>query len=661
MLPRGARVRLARPLREAINVQHMVRDSHTIPLDADLWDTYSEALLADLRALAELLENLPLDASFSDLSEHVQSVLTARQRVLSILLALEPFQPFDTDHASAVFRAIDAAIGATIDALEEGNQPPPPSPLLRLERDWPRGTPVVAEHTLRQVFGLDEEPVDEIGELKPGLVLAAYKYDGSRLLRQLAPHLMALGLPLTRDVLAMTAAIGWVADAPDPVLAYVSMDLLTRRLLAAPPELTAQVAAYFRERERGSQQARRRVLRTIAGAAQANEEARALAAVEVYRRLVEGPVRQFGWVVRCLDVGTWSPPPTLTRVRDAMVALGGVPQRIAERAVLVDMRNGEAHEDLEWDGIRDQYVVKGQAIGRDMVGVACLSALSFDRGCEAALACHRAAMAPPVREAVAPSPDDPFSMPVWQRAEAFFGSNGLRALRTEFNGRTARVWLKHLEREEVNPCLQALMSVWRLLPEVEVFEVYVQGLDSCRMRVPAVALEHTLPVWTKALETFDRMPTATFLPANFASRRDVESEATAARSAAWISVDGVLDAIDGGPASLEDGDVRLLVDRLALVRVALEQCLHLVPEKAQTRPIAVLMAVRALIDELGRLPGRPLPVKAIEASQHVQHIRYFWSTWGPVSRHPNVPEPPPPPFVLEAQPRRPDTHVRLYL
>ena len=54
MLPRGARVRLARPLREAINIEHRVRDSHTIPLAPRLWDTYSDALVAGLRALADV-------------------------------------------------------------------------------------------------------------------------------------------------------------------------------------------------------------------------------------------------------------------------------------------------------------------------------------------------------------------------------------------------------------------------------------------------------------------------------------------------------------------------------------------------------------------------------------------------------------------------------
>lgn len=132
----------------------------------------------------------------------------------------------------------------------------------------------------------------------------------------------------------------------------------------------------------------------------------------------------------------------------------------------------------------------GQTIGRDIVVAASLYAISFDRGCEAALACYRAISVAWTGEVVIPNPGGPFSMPVWKAS--------IRAF-------------------------QALMSVRQLLREVEAFEVYVEGVDGCRLQVAASALDRTLPLWSRALETFDVMPTVTFLPANFVSRRAVST------------------------------------------------------------------------------------------------------------------------------------------
>lgn len=662
MLPRDAREKLAQPLREACEDARRLRTSHTLPIEAGLWRWYSDGLIERLRGLAARLEQFPSETSHSHLSAHVRSVLASRSSALSVLYALEPFALFDHDVAQRILRAIDSGLAQAATALEDAATPLRPLELWQTFEEWPRDSLVGTENSLGELFGLDEEPVDDIGDLKPGWVLEAYKYDAVGLLNQLAPHLSALGLPLTRDVLAMTSVIGWISGAPDPVVAYISMDSLAYQLAAASPALRDQVAGYFRQGERGRHQARRRVLRTIANAAASDDaETRALATAEVYKRLVEGPVRHFGWALRRLEIGVWSAPPVLSRVREAMLAGGSLSRRVAEDAVLVDMRNGEAHEDLEWDGVGDRYIVGDEDISRDRVTAASVLALSFDRGCEAALAYHRATMLP-VREAnPALTPDDPFSMPTWQRAEAYFGSNGLRALRSELNARAARVWLQALEHGQINPCFQALISVHQLLPRIEAFEVYVEGRTEPVIQVSASALAVNVPVWTQAIETFDVMPIVTFLPANFAARSEVEPTSTAARSTAWMAADGVLDALDGGPESLDEGGVTLLVDRLRLVETAAEHCLRLIPEANQVRLRSVLAAVRELLDGLAELRSRPLDIFAVEALLPVWRIRHFWSAWGPVARHPNVPEPPPPVHVHERLPGRRTDSAGLHL
>ncbi|MCF4122073.1 hypothetical protein L1785_13905 [Antribacter sp. KLBMP9083] len=660
MLPYAARERVAMVLREVRNSRPL-RARHTLPIEAGPWGSYSDGLVERLREVAAGLEAVPIHASFGNLNKHVESVVATRNSALSALYALEPFAPFDHVVGDRVLRALDISLAQTATALAAGVEPPRPSDLLKICDEWPRRLHAGTEVNLSTLYGLAEEPVDDIGDLKPGWVLEAYKYDAARLLNQLAPHLSALGLPPTSDCLAMTSLVGWIAGAPDPVVAYVSMDSLTKGLATASPELADQVMGYFRQRERGRLQARRRILRTITSAADSDAEARALAAADIYRRFVEGPVRQFGWALRCLHVGAWSVPPTLGRVRDAMLGGGTLARRIAEDAVLVSMRNGEAHEDLEWDGVRNHYVVDGEAIEYERVVAASVTSLSFDRGCEAALAFHRASRRPLRAAVYTPIADDPFSMSRWERAEAYFGSNGLRAVRTELNGRTARVWLARLEFEHINPCFQALMSAHQLLPEVEAFEVYVVGSDECRIGVPANALSVNLSVWTQALEAFDRMPVETFLPTNFAARSSVEPVSRAARSVAWMAADGVLDALDGGPEALDESDVTLLTDRLRLAEEAIEQCLRLIPSTGQTRLMAVRAAVGQVLDALPELGTRPLDIAVVDALPPVQRIRHSWSVWGPVKRHPSVSEPPRPAPVVEDLPGRRRTGLRMHL
>ncbi|GAA3513367.1 hypothetical protein [Georgenia daeguensis] len=171
MLPRGARERLAQPLREACEGAQLLRASHTLPIEAGLWGWYSDGLVERLRELATGLEHFPSDTSFGSLSKHVESVVASRGSALSVLYALEPFAPFDRDIAQRILQAVDTGLARAATSLEDGTEPPRPLELWRTCEEWPRGLPVDTEISLSQLFGLDEEPVDDIGDLKPGWVL----------------------------------------------------------------------------------------------------------------------------------------------------------------------------------------------------------------------------------------------------------------------------------------------------------------------------------------------------------------------------------------------------------------------------------------------------------------------------------------------------------
>lgn len=42
-------------------------------------------------------------------------------------------------------------------------------------------------------------------------------------------------------------------------------------------------------------------------------------------------------------------------------------------------------------------------------------------------------------------------MPAWHRAEAYFGTNGLRLVEADFNAATARITVSRLVQGDVNP------------------------------------------------------------------------------------------------------------------------------------------------------------------------------------------------------------------
>lgn len=633
---------------------------HTLPLDPRLWAIYSDTLLNHAHILVEQLENLPgADATFDAVRERVDGALEARANALSILFALEPFEPFDHSCADALLSAMCSAIDNSAAALEEGHRGIEPAELVRACERWPRESSGTHEDMLARTFGTEAAPLDEVEDFNPGSVFEAYKYDNGRLLRQLAPHLSALGLPLVADALATVAIVGWIASAPDPVAAYSSMDSMLKALGGAKPAVADQVLDHLRRRERASRQARLRIRTTISTAnGQLDKEARALAMADVYKRLVEGPVRHFGWALCCLPQGVWTPPPTLTPVREAMVAAGGFAQHIAQAAVLVDIRNGEAHENLEWDGLQETYVVESRLVDTAKVSTACLLAMSFDRGCEAAMACYRALQ---VRPAPGPPQADHDSrMPAWQRAETYFGTNGLQVHKAQFNARTAKIGVTRLDVGDINPCFQALLCARSLLPEVHAFEVYVDAPENPRIRLDASALDHALPVWNKALATFDMMPFSTFLPANLAARSQYEPASTAVRSVAWIATDDLLDALGGSPTQWSDDDVALFLDRASVVESALEACLDLAPAESHTRLKAVLAAVRTLPREFERRRTGPLTFALVNRLHCLQRVRHFWEVWGPVPRLPNIPEPPATDVVVERQPRRREEPGKLH-
>ncbi len=489
-------------------------------------------------------------------------------------------------------------------------------------------------------FGLDFEPLNQDREFQAADVFSAFAYRNTELVDQVLPHLASLGVSaevMANDMLVGVSVVGWVVTAQDPVVAAVALDQMLASLLhATSPAALEPALKMFTDRENVTLQVRRKVAAALAAIPLAQDlERRALALADAYKCLAEGPVRHFGWALFCLQTGSWSPPPMLARVRESLVARGGFTASVAEACILTNLRNGQAHETLEWDGVEGRYLADGDAIALGNVLIAVAMASSFDRGCEAALGCYRALRLNPELAVIA---NDSLRMPSRERALAHFGTNGLEVAWADFNSAVARVHLRGLSREDINPCFQALLVAHQLLPRVNRFEVSVEGEDGSAIDVDADALDSTLRVWSEARASFSKMPVTAFLPANLAARSQAEARSVAVRSISWIAVDDLLAAIDGAAGMLDAPAIELMSKRAHLVETALLECMSRVPVEVQTRPRVVLDAARELQWELLGL-SLPIPLSRLDRLSCVDHLRHFWTRWGPVPRLPTVAEP----------------------
>jgi hypothetical protein len=644
--------------------------ARSIPLVRQLWD----ARLAGLRSILTLLDAATDPANFKsqswhDLNRALGELTAVRNELLAMLIALAPFDTRDIsspdrrDHhrdsgkyGAALLSECDAVVDAVLDGIERGE-----IHVLadrRLSALTP-GTPSVAlpsaAEALAVTFAMDTVPVDADGAFSAAKVFEAFKYENERLLAYLLTHMRSLGVEPIDDMLAMVSICGWIASAPDPVLAWQSFRSLTLRLRFASQQLQPSpleeadsseldghagksvvndVLLHLTRREEALRQGRRLVQARFKEFLSTDDtELGAHALADAYRRLLEGPVREYGWSMRRLVIGTWEPTPTVGMLSEAFGADGWLAPAI-NPILFPDVRNGQAHEALEWDGRRQVFMANGTDVELQRVDVAVANAMSFALGCEAALAHWRGTQV--VVGAMAPAPNEPGRMAPWRRAEALFGTNGLRLISFRHNAAHADLRLERLHRQDINPTFQALVHARRLLPGVETFSVYADestGSSDPRLTVTAAALEATYPVWVKAREAFDAMPLAAFLPANLNARLVDEPEQVAATAVSWIALDDALSAIDEQPLRWTTENQWLAKTRIDVARFALQQC-----EGALANPrhlVEVRQLLDRLFDDLSSLVGR-IDAREIDDLASVVHLREQWTSLGPVARLPRI-------------------------
>ena len=635
-LPLSARSKLASPVQEAVNVPLHIFHWHTLPVHEKIWEHYAEQIKSDLEKFHENCVKGPDAGDYNSVRTWLHDLLAMRDRVFSITLALAPFEFFDEDGARAMLGSLDLGLLNLVRTKLLGMESLPLEELSKASADWVTVAVEMTDDPLARAFGIDSSEIyDEDGQFSPGRVFSSYYLRSGELLQVVLPHLGSLGLPEVGDLLVAVSIVGWILTCEDPIAAYCSMDAMLKALSNAHGTEVERLSLKYLERsEPELRQGRLKINRILTRIRdEPDEELRHLALADLYKRLIEGPFRKYGWILHCLKAGRWSHPPMLTQLRDALVSQGGWLGSIAERTVIRDMRNGEAHETLFWDGIEHRFVAEEVTVEPYLVGYAAVLADSFGRGCEAAVACHRTLEAE--YESSRPRRQDPGRLSPWQRAEAIFGTNGIRLMRANFNSKIAKVVCLQLAEHDINPCLQSLVVCHGLLPHVEQFEVATVDSNKSVIVVSRDALERTVPVWEMAVENLTSMPFSTFLPANLDSRSRSEEPSRAARAVAWIAVDDFLDALDGSAKMWDEEEIKLFVVRASIIIEATGRCISALPPQSQVRLRAVQETVSEFLIWLRKLSA-PIHWSKVSQVQPVHKIRHWWDEWGPVDRHPSI-------------------------
>jgi hypothetical protein len=636
-LPSAARERLANLIQPSQAYRWPDRESHTVPIGRRAWERYRNTLAL---AMERFADSVPVpEGDFNTVRAWAIALTEGRDRILSLLLAAEPFVPFDRHAAEDLLRAADEVLLDCANALRDGTVSNEPSAKLAEAITWwrSRESPHDDDQALAVAFGLPVSPVDVGGEFRADWVLQHYAYNNGALVVRVLGHLDALGVPAVPDVLVGLSIVGTLLNCDSPVSAYTAMDSFITAYLSAKPETVEHVLDQLRAIEPSLQRAKRMARQAFTTAVAADDaEARALALADMYKRTAEGPFRQHAWALFCLRNGLLEPTPMLTGLRGRLAAGGGLLAAVTKAVVLPGMRNSEAHETLEWDGIDEVFITESDRFPLYQVAVAASESKSFVAGCEAAEASVRALQVThDDNQAVLPEANDIGRMPAWSRALAFFGTNNLRLTYEHLNTRNAQLRVTRLQASDINPCFQALLSAHRLLPRIQKFTVSAEGRPDTQITVSADALSATMPIWEQAIASLDRMPFATFLPANFDARRQIESERIAIRSAAWIAIDDILDAIDGVSEVWDEGIIQLLAAQIGIVQVALAQLTEFV-----NMPGSRLKSVGESTEDLRRCLADTHPVSwsAVQHIDALRRLRVQWEAWGPVSRHPLVAE-----------------------
>ena len=634
-LSEGAIRRALAVVRDAPAADRFIEFPRTLPITSSCWNHYSRGLSHEISLLSEKFLT-PLGDSFDEIRNAAQEFVASCVKVSNTVGSLEPFANFDSRSASRILALLDDLRESFIDRPADERRSQELLDQLKNEASsWQvAGDSVVASSLGFLTFGVERALVDEYGHFRADRVFEEYAYESMKLYRRLLPHLRSLDVFLT-DPLASIAIVGSIVMSPDPVVAAAGFRTFVSRFNSA--DLSCRDGV--KERLRSNEPARRRSRNAIGRLRGQFDptgfpEERQFVVADMYRREVEGPFRQFIWASYQLGTSRLKDVPTLGPLKQEIVANDALLAAVLSCSLLPDVRNGEVHETLEWDGFVEEFVAEtGVRIKLEKVEQGFEFAHSYARGCEAALAAVTA-WALDEDSPLLPSPDETNRLANIERARSYFGTNRLRVLDAQLESRVARIALGRLSLPDLNPCFQALILTSRVLPRVESFQVSSVESTLPLVEVSRKSIEATMSVWEFAIAHLDSMPFSTFLPMNFEARRVVESRNIALKAVAWIAVDDVLDAIVGTPLEERGRACNLLAVRFELVGRALAALTDYGAAHKDARVRDLRSSVAALRAWVSR--ESEMWLKDRSAATIIERLRRQHEDWGPAPRHPLV-------------------------
>ncbi len=625
----------------------------SLPLSESLWNGYLRRVQQLSCRLVKIASGLDL-TSFHALKAQAEELHKVRGEIYARLSSLSPFAHFAAVDLESIVEPLNA-LADDVDGLIAGDGHRLAETCASVGA-FADSLPFLEENVfsktdaLRAVFEVEVDLLEAQGDFRAEWVLAEFAYQAGELFEILFRHLQALGIPYVTDLLAATAIVGGIVSSHDPVLSFDIMASLADAYVSADEDVTKLVTDYLR----GTFVSRQSTLRSIdrilqnLDVAETHVEDRALALAETYRRILEGPFRQYTWSYQCLQQNRWVEPPTIGPMMQRIGSSDGIYAGIVRKTVLRDLRNGAAHETLYWDGIREVLVAEGVSIQPTDVARALSLMIATIQGSEAGWAlcrAHRLSGGEPLL----PLSQEPNRMPDHDRVRAFFGTNNLRLLHADLNRRDVIFRVERLDMTDINPAFQALLLAQGFLPGASEFQLLIGSSEEPIISVSRKFIDITLPTWEYAIDNLDRMPFSAFLPMNYDARLRFEPRSTAIRSVVWIAVDDLLDAVDGSPAAWKQEEIQLLGIRLSIVEQALTQLRSVLPNR-EVRLESVLKSAGAIRNWLvGRPSARS---EEIEELDSMQRVRRQWATWGPVPRQPSVEDVNPPTDFSPTMPKR---------
>lgn len=347
------------------------------------------------------------------------------------------------------------------------------------------------------------------------------------------------------------------------------------------------------DRSAASHAALARLVAQRRGATTAEE--RALLDLDIYRRMVEGQLRPWGWTLLRVLGRRGANAPELSSLRDQLRAEGNPLLADAARAILPEARNAAAHEDYAWDDESGVLRVGEFEVSPDDIVRASDLAYAFMIGAESAWTCTRHSSSALAQLLDSEDPAGGLQPINLRAAIDHFGTNGLKVRHWTHDSGTFTVLLDDLPFQRVNPCFQAVMWASRLLKSMDRFVVTMQGFARPAMDLPRPALDATFLVWREAVGRFPAMPLSTFLPANAWARLAVELPDEAARAVAWHALNDAVHAYEDAldmQGSMHDRLLPLLA-RLDLVVTAVAATIATLPAAAIDPLVDVLELSRA--------------------------------------------------------------------